>query len=366
MPADLLDPRLLGRRLAYLVGELAAGPDARHRLQARLVARARRRLWRWRRTSLRRRQPGRPVVAIGLVEHLGDIVATEPIIRHLRREHPDGYLVWVVGHRYRELLEHHPQLDAVLPVGCLTDWILLRDAGVFDRVVDLHFHQRHCARCGIRLVKPDGGRGVTSDNYYALGNLLHAFCRIGGLPTLADAPELHVPAAPRAAVDRLALPPAYVAIHCASNETVRDWTADGWRELVSRILDLGRPVVEVGLRPVVGPARPGYVDLCGRLSILETAEVIRRAAAFVGIDSGPAHLANAVGTPGVIILGEYGPYRRYMPYSGEYASGRNATVLHADGPAAGTEVATVLDALVRALDASPPLAGAASRAAAVD
>ena len=66
--------------------------------------------------------------------------------------------------------------------------------------------------------------------------------------------------------------------------------------------------------------------MAGMLSILETAEVIRRAELFVGIDSGPAHLANAVATPGVILIGQYNAFKRFMPYSGLYATER-ATLL---------------------------------------
>jgi heptosyltransferase III len=73
--------------------------------------------------------------------------------------------------------------------------------------------------------------------------------------------------------------------------------------------------------------------------------VIRRAAVFVGVDSGPAHLANAVGTYGIILLGHYRAYTRYMPYSGAYGDGRNARVLHNDGPASALPVARVLEAL---------------------
>ena len=110
-------------------------------------------------------------------------------------------------------------------------------------------------------------------------------------------------------------------------------------------------MVEVGLRAacavdgsdVAGTARP--VNLCGRLSLLETAEVIRRAALFVGVDSGPAHLANAVGTPGVVLLGRYRGFDAYVPYSGGYADGSNATLVRADGPAATIDPAAVARAV---------------------
>jgi len=53
-------------------------------------------------------------------------------------------------------------------------------------------------------------------------------------------------------------------------------------------------------------AAAGPVGRAVGLPIREVAELIRRADLFVGTDSGPAHLADAVGTPGVIL---YAPHR---------------------------------------------------------
>ena len=108
-------------------------------------------------------------------------------------------------------------------------------------------------------------------------------------------------------VDRLGHPTHFVVIHCVSSEVIRDWPREKWIELVAEILEeLGLPVVEIGTRAVV-VTRDAIRrrSLCGKLSIQQTAEVMRRAALFIGIDSGPAHIANAVGSPGVILLGGY-------------------------------------------------------------
>ena len=48
--------------------------------------------------------------------------------------------------------------------------------------------------------------------------------------------------------------------------------------------------------------------------------MIRRARFFVGVDSGPAHLANALRVPGVVLLGRFYNFRQYMPFTGFYAS----------------------------------------------
>ena len=118
------------------------------------------------------------------------------------------------------------------------------------------------------------------------------------------------------------------------------------------------PILEVGAAPVItGFDGDVFRSLSGRLSLLETAEVIRRAVLFVGVDSGPAHLANAVGTAGVILLGRLGEFQRYLPYSGGYADGSNAELLYASGPAAELSVDSVMAALLRRLAAKDALGG---------
>ncbi len=168
-------------------------------------------------------------------------------------------------------------------------------------------------------------------------------CRNAGLPVLSDSPKLHLPAGYRPPAPAR-VPPDTVILHTRSNQAQRDWQAARWHELARALLAAGRPVAEVGLVPSLGGV-PGVLDLCGRLDVPATAAAISQAALFVGIDSGPAHLAHAVGTPGVILLGLYGPYARYMPYSGRYADGTLATVLQYHAPASELPVQTVLAAV---------------------
>lgn len=281
----------------------------------------------------------RPAIAIVIMERMGDIVAAEPIARLARRHFPNARIYWVTLAPYVSLPDSYPEVDHVVAVRCLTEWLLLQCFGLFNVVWDLHFNSYGCVRCGISHIKP----GVLPDhqNYFDYGNLLDVQCLAAGLPKLADGPVLTPPQAAVAAVDALALPPRFIAIHCVSNDSDKDWPADKWRELVERILaaDPAVTVVEVGLQPsVVTQDTARQRALCGTLSILETAEVIRRAALFIGIDSGPAHLANAVGTQGVILLGTLHRFRSYMPYSGGYAHGETATIVRADGPVAGLPV----------------------------
>ena len=350
------------RRWINLGLDLCRGGDRRHAAGARVAAVRHRLRWRARRAL---RGGGRRSVVIALTEHFGDIVAAEPITRFVRREHPDAHVSWVVRGPYRELIDTNPNVDATVVVGCLGEWCHLARSGAFGdaRVLDLHVHGRDCPKCHQAVQQTPGRRDIDVTNYYRHGNLLEIFCRSAGLPVLSDGPHVYIPDSARSAVDALRLPSRFAAIHCTSNQDVRDWDAGKWPRLVGLLGSAGVPVVEVGTRAVVAaPGANHYRDLCGSLSLLETAEVIRRAGVFIGVDSGPAHLANAVGTYGVILLGHYRSYKWYMPYSGRYADGSNAHVIHADAPASAIpveQVFTIVEERLRPAAAPDPAAAPA-------
>jgi ADP-heptose:LPS heptosyltransferase len=299
---------------------------------------------------VRKAGPRRPLVGIAQIERMGDIVALEPIARLARQRFPQGRICWISRAAYASLPCSYPEIDHVVIVRCLTEWMLLRRLRVFDVVWDLHVNGRMCPRCCVPQDKP--GTLPEQGDYYDYGSLLEVECRCAGLPVLTDGPVITPSSDTVRRVDALALPSRFIAIHCVSNDQERDWSEDRWRELTGRLLAADRTlaIVEVGMHPlVVRRHEARQRSLCGTLSMLETAEVIRRAALFIGIDSGPAHLANAVATPAVILLGSYLSFRRYTPYSGGYANGETADIVRADGPVSGLAVEPVLAAVAARL-----------------
>jgi heptosyltransferase-3 len=288
-------------------------------------------------------------VAIALLEHMGDIVAAEPIARLARRRFPDAEIWWITRATYQSLPASYADVDEVLNVGCLTEWILLRQLKLFDETWDLHLDGRTCPKCCIPLIRSAGL--PKQENYYDFGSLLDVRCDCAGITRLGEGPIILPSAAAVTRTNALSLPPHFVAIHCMSNDPLRDWPEIKWRELITRILPAtGLPIVEVGLQTlVVRPDDTWGQTFCGMLSIMETAEVIRRATLFIGIDSGPAHLANAVGTPGIVLLGDYAGFRFYTPYDGGYANGNNADIARADGPVECLSVDTVVELVEKRL-----------------
>ena len=103
-----------------------------------------------------------------------------------------------------------------------------------------------------------------------------------------------------------------VVLHIGAGNRFRDWGAENLAALAARLVRDARARVALigaeGDRAVeerVRAAAPGSVLPCaGRLNLMETRELIRRAALFVGPDSGPMHLAASTPTP---IVAWFGP-----------------------------------------------------------
>jgi hypothetical protein len=274
-------------------------------------------------------------------------------VRHIRQEEKNAFIVLAVERCYRELGDSHPEVDYTLPLYCFTEWIRFAGKWPFDRIVDLNIKERTCPVCGIRGEARDGCHGINVDNYYHENNLLGAYSRSAGLPPLNDPPKLYIDTNVRIAIDRLDLPPRFVVIHAAANEARRALPTGSWREIKQFVASgFGLPVVEIGLVALLGESDTNaYRNLCGRLSILESAEVIRRSLMYIGTDSGPAHLANAVGAYGVIGLGSYHLFNRYTPYSGNYSEGRECELVRYDGPVNEMPVERMLAAICRRMAA---------------
>lgn len=301
------------------------------------------------RVKLRIFHPREQLVGVALLEHLGDIVASEPLIRQLRQTHPDAFIVWFIGSAYRELAENNPNCNMTVPLSDLSEWIIIRDSGLLDHCIDLHLPGRICANCNVVLNKTTGNPKINSNNYYLFGNLLAVMAQNAGLPIIDSGPRLYLPLSASRKAEKLALPARFICIHCSSNEPDRDWQIEKWRDLVCTLAETHKiHVVEIGLKSALPNLEiPLFSSYCGKLSILETADLIRRASLFIGIDSGPAHLANAVDTHGIILLGRYRNFENYMPYSGRYCDGSNVTLVRHNGPVAQLPIGPVLDATLQ-------------------
>jgi heptosyltransferase-3 len=303
------------------------------------------------RSRLNQERPGRKLIGVMLLEHLGDIVACEPVARYLRKKYPDAYIAWGVRKAYKELVENNPHIDMTILIHCLSERLMLSNSGLFDEVIDLHFADRYCSLCRRPLKKNQSTSGIKLTNYFQYGSLLSAMSQSVGLPAWDDQPMVYIPEPAVRKVDSLTLPEEFVVINCTSNASEKGWPADKWIRLLDEMKEtVGLTIFEIGTETFLDTSLSLSQSLCGKLSILESAEVIRRAKLFIGIDSGPAHLANAVGTFGIILMGSYLGFEQYNPFSGAYRSGKNAEIIYQNGSVADIPAERVFISVKKFID----------------
>jgi ADP-heptose:LPS heptosyltransferase len=126
----------------------------------------------------------------------------------------------------------------------------------------------------------------------------------------------------------------YVVVHPGASVPARAWGPERNAALVEALVDAGRTVVVTG-----GPAEreltarvaaaPGAIDLGGATDFAGLAGVIAGADAIVVGNTGPAHVAAAVGTPVVSLYAPTVPAVRWRPWKVPHE------LLYVDVPCAG-------------------------------
>jgi ADP-heptose:LPS heptosyltransferase len=115
------------------------------------------------------------------------------------------------------------------------------------------------------------------------------------------------------------LPDRYVVVHPGADAPARAYPAERWTAVVEALAEEGRPVVvtgSTGERPLTrAVAGSAALDLGGRLDVAELASVIAGADAIAVGNTGPAHLAAAVGTPVVSLFSPVVPLLRWAPHT---------------------------------------------------
>ncbi|MGX1478507.1 UNVERIFIED_CONTAM: ADP-heptose:LPS heptosyltransferase [Streptomyces canus] len=121
---------------------------------------------------------------------------------------------------------------------------------------------------------------------------------------------------------RLTGPEPYVVLHPGASVPARAWSRERCAEAVRELTAAGQRVVVTGGRGerelTAYVAGEHGLDLGGRTDAGELAGVLAGARAVVTGNTGPAHLAAAVGTPVVSLFAPVVPAERWRPYGVPY------------------------------------------------
>ena len=267
---------------------------------------------------------------------IGDVVLTTPLVRALRRRHPDAELLYVTKRALAPLVSDNPHLSRVValeahePVHHLA--ARLR-ALAPTHGLDLHgslrsialralvpgrwagYRKRKAARTMLIATKLDLYRDAVpvAERYFEAARLLDV--RPDGGP-----PEFHLGNGARERVgawlaERGLWDAALAALAPGAAHATKRWPARHWIELTGRLRAAGLEPVVVG-----GPGDRGVAQqvpapsAAGELSLQETGALLARARVVVSGDTGVMHMATGVGTPVVALFGPTVGRFGFLPY----------------------------------------------------
>jgi lipopolysaccharide heptosyltransferase I len=288
-----------------------------------------------------------PRILIVRLSAIGDVIHGLPVLNALRRRFPLAHLGWVVEGRAADLLQGHPALNRliVVPRKWLKSppavWNLRRElrAERFEVTIDLQGLTKSAIAARLsgaaRRIGFDGPEGRELSrwlhNERVAATAAHVIDKNLELlrPLGISAPhvEFNLPETPAQAttarhlIASLRLTSGYAIINPGAGWPSKLWPPDHYAA-VARHLErtCGLPTLVVwggaeehAWAQEIVAAAPGAAQLAPQTSLTELAAIARRARLFIGSDTGPLHLAAAVGTPCVGLFGPM-PRERNGPY----------------------------------------------------
>ncbi|MFF5232177.1 HAD-IIIA family hydrolase [Dactylosporangium sp. NPDC000521] len=288
------------------------------------------------------RQPRRRrrCVLVARADSAGDVLVTGPAVRAVAAG--ADRVVMLCGPRGRAAAELLPGVDELVewrlpwidpepgPVDrAATEAMVDRiaAAGVEEAVVFTSFHQSALPLALLLRMAGVGRISAVSDDYP--GALLDVRHRVpAGVPEAERALSLAAAAgfAPPAGDDlrlRISVPARirrgrHVVVHPGASVPARACPPHVYARLTAALTAAGHRVLVTGgpgetdLTAAVASA--GGVDLGGGTSLAELAEIVAGAGCLVAGNTGPAHIAAAVGTPVVSLYAPTVPFGQWAPF----------------------------------------------------
>jgi 3-deoxy-D-manno-octulosonic-acid transferase/heptosyltransferase-1 len=302
---------------------------------------------------------------------IGDVVHTLPSLAALRKSSPDAHISWVVEEAASPIIKGNPYIDTLLisrrkawsdnlkkgkHIGETLKEIKMFIQALRQRPYDIVIDFNGLLKSAILVWLSGSQRKIGYNSFQELSGLfynekifenmnIHAvdryldFVRYLGLA--CDNPEFYLPISPAdiQVVDTMLSDSGidkdkkFIAISPMSfaGET-RLWYEDRFAALADRIISkLKTDVVFTGngsggmIDRIQSMMTNKALNLEGRTSLLELAHLYRRAELLVTPDSGPMHIAAAVGTPVIALFGPSAYWR-----TGPYGAGH--TIIRTDLP----------------------------------
>ena len=277
-------------------------------------------------------------ILIVRTDRIGDVVLTTPVIKSLREAYPASRICILINPLTQDLLKGNPYLDEILiddrehqhkGRGFFT-LVNTLNQRKFDLAIIFHTKRRTnllCFLAGIRRragyknnkfgflltdpIKDVRHLGEKHEAQYCLDVLKHLGVKAGPL-------ELFVPIQEEAIVwlkefeQNNGLQPSdrLVIIHPGASDPSKRWPEGRFAEIIDsltkryavKIILIGASHIQEVSEKILSLVNSPVIDLTGKTTVAQMAVLLKRSCLLVSNDSGPVHIASALGCPVVSIF----------------------------------------------------------------
>ena len=265
---------------------------------------------------------------------LGDVLLTTPALEALKRAWPEAHIYYATKKAFQPLIEYHPSVKEVITleqVETLWQYIKRLRTYRFDCILDLHDKMRS------RIIRTLLGKRSSVWQERPWRDNIPV--RLGLRPYQA---QKHIAQRYHEAVEQLvgnSLPKGKLTYHLkpgiieqvcnriqkytenkpcigvspGATWATKQWPLNNFISLVERLTQLGYRCLVTGTKSESDLAEklvkevPQTVNLCGKLDLQELGAVITLCQMFIANDSGPMHMARALGVKTLTFFGSTDP-----------------------------------------------------------
>jgi ADP-heptose:LPS heptosyltransferase len=266
---------------------------------------------------------------------IGDIVLTSPVIRCLKKQVPDAEIHFLVKDSFRSVVEHNPYIDKLHVLA--HSWELMIEelkTENYDYIIDLHHN--------VKTLKVKNELRKKSFSFYKLNieKYIYTSLKINVLPKVHivdrylktvksfgvknDGAGLDYFISANEEIKKEDIPAShhagYIACVIGAAHYTKRWPIHRWKEF-SKVID--HPVILLGGKEdsaggneiaAVDPVK--IYNACGKFSINESADIVRKAKVVISNDTGLMHIAAAYKRPVISLWGNTVPSFGMYPYYG--------------------------------------------------
>ena len=272
------------------------------------------------------------------MNYLGDALLTTPALAALRTAHPASVIDVVVGQgAAADVLTGNPDINEIVPRTASGSWgrcvqlfQLLRSRRYSDVVIlpplPAYALTAFLARTPVRVGLRDRGMNRFLTRLQSTSAVHMADALLDTMPVREDARpktrrlKVTVDTASRDSVRKLlrefGIDPdkQFLAVNVGATRIQKRWFAESFADVMDRLADIPSVIIGAGeidtqmAADIVGKAGTAKtVNLVGKTTVKELAALLEAACVLISADSGPMHLATAVGTPTVALFGSTNP-----------------------------------------------------------